>query len=208
MGARDSLFAGLRAVEAAALGLLRRRMDQAAALPAPAAAAPLAAAAPSPPALLRDLLERSMAQSREETRTALFVRLLGELLPDEARILAALSDGTTYPLIHVEAGPRLGAATRRVLAHVSSVGKSAGVAWADMTPAYVGRLVHLGLAELGPEDETHEVKYEILEADETVRAAIERIRKADRQRESIVRRVVRISDLGRALWAACAMDGT
>jgi hypothetical protein len=134
------------------------------------------------------------------------VSLVKSLLPDEARILAALSDGTSYPLLHVDAGPRLGAPTRRVLANVSNVGKLAGVVLVHMTPAYVARLLALGLAEDGPEDSAHEVKYEILATDEQVRAAVDRVRRTDRQKETLQRRVLRISDLGRALWAACLMN--
>lgn len=216
MSTRETVFAGLRMMTAVAqeqlhvaevfaLGVLKRRMElaaEAAADPVPPPARP--ATAETAATLLRALLEKSMDQSREDTREALFDRLVRALLPDEARILAALSDGTTYPLVHVEAGPRLGSANRRVLANLSSVGKSAGVACPEMTPVYVSRLMSLGLADTGPEDEAHEVKYEILATDEVVRQAIERIRK-EKQKETVLRRVLVISDLGRTLWAACGL---
>lgn len=48
-------------------------------------------------ALLTEAVEQSAAQAREH----LIVRILDDIEPDEARILAALSDGTTYPLLHV-----------------------------------------------------------------------------------------------------------
>jgi hypothetical protein len=143
-----------------------------------------------------------MEQTAEEAHRALFLAVLGALVPDEARILSALSDGTPYALLHIDAGPRLGSPTRRVLANLSNVGKASGVVCPELTPVYVGRLCHLGLAESGGEDESFEVKYDILAAEEVARAAVERIRKVDRQRETLLRRTLLISPLGAALWAA------
>jgi len=160
----------------------------------------------TPQSLLRALLETSMDQSREQSQTTYFVAILKSLMPDEARILAALSDGSAYPLIHVAEGSLVGAAGRRELENVSSIGRAAGVLWLDMVPSYVGRLRALGLVETGPEDETAEVKYEMLETDNAVRQTIERIARTSRQKPRIVRRTLRLSPLGRALWAACRMD--
>jgi hypothetical protein len=186
----------LRDAEVLMLSTLRRR--EAARAPAPEAARPPA----GPPQLLRELLDRAADQTHEEGRAALHVKLLRALVPDEARILAALEGGATYPLVHVDAGPRLGGPTHRVLANLSTVGKAAGVACNEVTPIYIAHLEALGLAESDVEDEAFEVQYEILAADGEVRVAVERIRK-QRRKETVVRRVLRASALGRALWAAC-----
>src|SRR5690242_12429574 len=80
----------------------------------------------TPTEVLRDLLDRSMYSRPDESRTALYLSLLEDLLPDEARILAALSDGATYPIIDI-AEPLLGTSTVLVLTNASTVGRAAGV---------------------------------------------------------------------------------
>ncbi len=85
----------------------------------------------SPPAtptdVLRELLDRSMySRPPDDSRNALYLSLLSDLLPDEARILAALSDGSTYPVVDI-AEPLLGTSTVLVLTNASTVGRAAGV---------------------------------------------------------------------------------
>jgi hypothetical protein len=145
-------------------------------------AEPASAADETPERLLRALLQTSMEQTREQSQTAYFIAVLKSLVPDEARILAALSDGSTYPLIHVAEDSLVGASGRGELENVSSVGRSAGVLWPDMVPSYVGHLRALGLAETGPEDPAAQVKYEMLETDNAVRQATLRIGRSSRQR--------------------------
>ncbi|MGH8461920.1 MAG: Abi-alpha family protein [Stenotrophobium sp.] len=153
--------------------------------------------------LMRDLLERSTDQSQEECETEYFLSVLKTLVPDEARILSALSDGAAHPLIHVAAASLFGASTRQVVQNVSNIGKVAGVQWASETPTYVTRLRNLGLVETGPEEPSLLVKYQILETDSAITTAIERVKTAGRQKASIVRQSLKISRLGQALWDAC-----
>ena len=70
------------------------------------------------------MLRRSMDQTSADSRHALFARILHDLVPDEARIMSALADGSTYPLIEV-AGAQRGRALQRVLKNASSVGRRA-----------------------------------------------------------------------------------
>src|SRR5262249_28824530 len=141
-----------------------------------------------------------------QSQTGYFVTILKSLVPDEARILAVLSDGSAYPLIHVAEGSLVGASGRREVDNVSNVGRSAGMLWLDMVPAYIGRLRALGLVETGPEDPSAKIKYEMLETENAVRRAVERISQSSRQKPRIVRRTLRLSELGHALWAACRTD--
>lgn len=156
----------------------------------------------SPDLLLQGLLERSQTQTRDEARTELFAALLKNMLPDEARILSTLASGTVYPLIHVGMGPPIGAVTRHVLENASNVGKTAGLTLPQMTPAYLQRLQTLGVVEFGPEDERAAELYKLAEADETVLQACKRVAQESRFKARIVRRSVRISELGRQLWQA------
>jgi hypothetical protein len=159
----------------------------------------------TPGNILRELLAATAEQSREQAETSFYSAILRALVPDEARILSALSDGSTYPLLHVMAAGRLGLAWHPMLEYVSTVGRSAGVIWPEMTYAYVQHLRALNLVDTGPEDYTQTTKYEMLETEQVVRSTLEQIKK-DGQRSHISRRVLRLSDLGNRLWAACRIS--
>ena len=159
----------------------------------------------APGELLRELLEISGEQNREQAQHAYYVAALKSLVPDEARILSALSDSQSYPLLHVMAGSRLGGATHPVLQNVSNVGKIAGVQLLDLTPTYIRRLRDWELVQTAPESPELKTSYEVLETDDAVRKTVERVKK-NGQRDVIQRRTLKMSDLGRALWAACRIS--
>jgi hypothetical protein len=212
--------------ERAALDELRRRLDDGdparpphVDVPPPVPTAPppapdmtpvpagTAAAAPAPteePEPLRvamvELLLRSIEQTPQRAREYHLLSVLRELLPDEARILAALADGAGYPVVHVER--RTGVAgAERLLSNASTVGRAAGVAQLRDVPRYLTRLRRLDLVELRDPDPGLQVAYEILLTDQDVRAAECAAREGGRPR--FVRRTLRLSALGHDLWAAC-----
>jgi hypothetical protein len=154
---------------------------------------------PTPNQLLRTLLDRSMYTSPDKSRDALYLDLLQALVPDEARILAALSDGSAYPVIHV-AEPGAGGATY-TLKNASTVGRAAGVSLPRHTPLYLTRMLGLGLVRLGPEMSSLYDEYEMLLTDSVVNIALATARRGVRSAR-VVRRTVRISDLGQELWEA------
>jgi hypothetical protein len=145
------------------------------------------------------LLTRSMHDTPSDSRRTLYEVLVGELVPDEARILSALSDGSSYPLVHI-AEPGVGRYQKLVLENASSVGRAAGVALPDRVHLYVSHLLRLGLVETGPEDHSLKDEYDILLNEPYLRAMIAAMGKGPRGAR-IIRRTVRMSDLGRELWA-------
>lgn len=187
---------------------LKRRIDMVddgrrAAAAAQESAVSGAAAAPPPPSpgeMLHTLLRRSMDNTPDESRKALHEHLIASLVPDEARILSALSDGSAYPLVHV-AEPGVGSFQKRVLENASSVGRQAGVSLPDRTHLYVTHLRQLGLVETRDEDAALKDEYEVLLTDQLVRATIRTINKGPRGAR-VIRRTLVISDLGRELWEA------
>lgn len=193
----------LQRVERVVLRQLKDRLDavdDSADLPlaAPVEAAPEDSTAPAD--ILAGLLHDSTVQTGPQARDRLYRWLLQQLLPDQARILAALSDGSAYPLVHVALRGPMGGSGERLLDNASTIGRSAGVALPEQVPLYLTHLRSLGLVEEGPEDETlHEV-YDIAETDSTVRAAVDR---ADGAGVRTIRRTLRLSPTGRELWAAC-----
>jgi hypothetical protein len=149
---------------------------------------------------MRALLSRSVHDTPAESRQTLHEVLVGELVPDEARILSALSDGTVYAMVHIAESGLVGKQTR-VLENASIVGRAAGVALPDRVHLYVSHLRRLGLVESGPEDPSLRDEYDILLTDPKLRATIAAIGKGPLGAR-ILRRTVRISDLGRELWDA------
>jgi len=154
----------------------------------------------SPAQLLDDLLGASASADGAESRTELYRSLLLRLVPDEARILVTLSDGTAYPLLHVLVRANGG---RVVLANASTVGRDAEVRLPEATSTYVSHLRSMGLAEECPADDALDASYDELLADPTVRAAEQEARTVSRLGARLVRRTLRLSALGGELWRAC-----
>lgn len=146
------------------------------------------------------LLARSTHDTPSESRRRLHEVLVGELVPDEARILSALSDGSSYPLVHITR-PGVSSYQKLVVENASSVGRAAGVALPDRVHLYVSHLRRLGLVEAGPEDHSLKDEYDILLTEPNLRATIDAMGKGPRSAR-IIRRTVRMSDLGRELWEA------
>ncbi|MBN9620074.1 MAG: DUF4393 domain-containing protein, partial [Actinobacteria bacterium] len=156
---------------------------------------------------MTELLDRSSGSSSRRSREYLFGTIVSQLVPDEARILAALAGDRHYAVIEVVAKPVGRSASRPVLANLSTVGGAAGVALAANTPTYVGRLLGLGLVELAPESDDLEEQYGRLAGDPAVAAAKKRIEQARLGNARVVRRTLQLSELGRDFWAACAPGG-
>jgi Abortive infection alpha len=146
------------------------------------------------------LLTRSMHDTPSDSRRTLHEVLVAELVPDEARILSALSDGSSYPLVHI-AAPGVASYQKLVLENASSVGRAAGVALPDRVHVYVSHLRRLGLVEVGQEDHSLKDEYDILLTEPNLRATIAAMGKGPRGAR-VIRRTVRMSDLGRELWEA------
>jgi hypothetical protein len=156
----------------------------------------------TPQQVFQDLMQRSRYDSPAQSRTALHLLLLQSIVPDEVRIFAALSDGSAYPVLHV-GEPGVSGATPLVLQNASTVGRAAGVAVPQRTPVYVTRMIGLGLIVLGPEDTSMRDDYEMLLTDSAVHAAITS-RSRGLRPARIVRRTLRISELGREVWEEAA----
>jgi len=153
-----------------------------------------------------NLLERSNEQTTDASRQELFAKMLDQIVPDEARMISALSDGSSSTLIHVFRRTAGRQAPVAVLENMSLIGRTANLALPHLTPNYVGHLLSLGLLEVGPEDATMKAEYEILAAEMAVLAAIKRAsRGAIGPR--IERRTLRLSILGRELWASVVGEG-
>jgi hypothetical protein len=182
------------------MGVLRSRLDAGAPL-AISAVTSFASSPASVQAKMSSLLDSALSQSSAASRQMLFHKILDQIVPDEARIVGALSDGSTSPLIHVYGRTRAGLVGEVVLENFSLIGKTANLGLPQLTPTYVSHLLSMGLLETGPEDPALKEEYEILAADITVLKAIKKA-----ARGPIPARVdkytLRLSGLGLELWAA------
>jgi hypothetical protein len=198
-------------LEDAVLRELSRRLDEATgarrelpsgdAMDAGVASSPNGRSAePATPAELMDtLLRRSIDQDPAAGERSLLEMLIGELVPDEARILAALSDGSAFPVLDIVA--RGGDGGRTILPNVSSVGRQAGVVLPDRVPVYLGHLGSLGLIERGPVDSRLGDEYQILLTEPAV-ISVREAGGSGLRRPRVVRGTVHISELGRSVWEA------
>ena len=199
----DAVTQGWFWVEEAVLREVKLRLDRLDATPPRHQAGTGGASAhsrPTPAQLLDDLLGASIDADSAGSREELYRSMLLRLVPDEARILAALAEGTPHPLIHVQTRAN---GNRIVLSNASTVGRAAGVQVPDAVGTYVGHLRALGLAEEGPADDSLSVQYDILLGEPAVRSAEEEARAGSRFGAKLVRRTLRISPLGTELWKAC-----
>jgi hypothetical protein len=162
------------------------------------------AAVPPPPpdhtlaTTMEALLQRSFELRATSGCQELYERLLGQLVADEARILAALSDGSGAPLVHVRSRGR----GRLLLENASLIGRTAALTLPRMTPVYIGRLRRLELVEVGPQATALNVDYEVLLAERGVRLAL-KAGELGKLPARVERRTLRLAPLGRELWAAC-----
>lgn len=150
---------------------------------------------------MRALLDRALDQSTKSSQEELYHHILDQLVADEARIVGALSDGSTSVAVNVYDWTRRRTPGRAVLENAALIGRSANVGLPEMVPTYVSHLLSLGLVEIGPEEPDLKDDYEILMAESSVLRAI-----ADASRGPLPAKVEKLtltlSALGHALWNA------
>ena len=193
---------GLVAVEGAALRLLAARLEAASPQARQLSPAPPPRAAEDPRDLMGSLLSRSLQANTAGSKREYYTTVLKQLLPDEARILAALAEGPPSPLVNVL--KRAGGDP--VLENASLIGRTAAVTLPSMTTKYVTHLLELGLVEIGPEDESNKQGYELVLSERDVRAAL-KDGELSKLPARVQRRTLTLSAHGRDLWQATRPGG-
>ncbi|NTY61183.1 Abi-alpha family protein [Mycolicibacterium sphagni] len=190
------------------VGAIRHGLDSLDPAEALEDAAPEEEPAPDPDSLtgkMSRLLDRALDQNTRGSQVELYHHLLDQLVADEARILGALSDGSSSPMVNVYTwlSPRVPG--RAALEHASLIGRTANVALPQMVPQYVSHLLSLGLVEAGPEDPALATEYEVLMAETAVLAAIKSASRGPLAAK-VEKSTLSLSSLGASLWAAATGD--
>lgn len=152
----------------------------------------------------RELLLRSL---REEGQTLLrksrdvrydidshpaFERIMGELAPDEARILRLLMLEGPQASVDVRTGGPLGKLRSQLIAPgLSMIGARAGCRYVNRVPSYLNNLFRLGMVWFSRETLRDQEPYQVLEAQPEVQAAMNTVR-----HPKLVRRSIHLTPFG------------
>ena len=148
-----------------------------------------------------ELLRLSADINYEEDSHPAYARILDVMAPDEARILRLLMDNGPQPAVDVRSGGPLGVgvvATELVAPGLTMIGAEAGVRHLDRVPAYLNNLYRLGLIWFSREQVGDHLRYQVLEAQPDVVAALDEAGRGART----VRRSIHVTPFGDGLLRA------
>jgi len=145
-----------------------------------------------------ELLRRSSDLSHDDDLHPAYARILGDLAPDEARILRLLYAEGAQPAVDVRTSRPLNIASQLVAPGLSMIGAQAGCRHLDRVPAYLNNLFRLGLIWFSREPVTDRLRYQVLEAQPDVAAAL---KEAGRGRT--IRRSILLTPFGEDFCLVC-----
>ena len=122
-----------------------------------------------------ELLRRSADIYFHEDTHPAYARILGDLAPDEGRILRLLAAEGPQPAVDVRSGwLPFNVGSELVAAGLTMIGAEAGCRNPDRVPAYLNNLNRLGLVWFSRESVKDTLRYQVLEAQPDVTEALER----------------------------------
>ncbi len=149
-----------------------------------------------------ELLRKSRDVHYEFGSHPAYERILSELAPDEARILRLLLLGGPQPAVDVRTGGPLGLVRSRLIAPgLSMIGARAGCRYVDRVPAYLNNLFRLGMVWFSRETLRDPRRYQVLEAQPDVLAALHSVGHA-----KVVRRSIHLTPFGEDFCRVCLSD--
>ena len=162
--------------------------------------------ADDPSASLRDrgadLLARSRDVWHEEGAHPAYGRILGDLAPDEGRVLMLLLRSGPQPSVDVRSGGPLGRVSSHLIAPgLTMIGARAGCRHVDRVPAYLNNLHRLGLVWFSREQLTDPMEYQVLEAQPDVLGALHTQRFT-----KVVRRSIHLTPFGEDFCRAVLLE--
>lgn len=149
-----------------------------------------------------ELLERSRDVWNTDTAHPAYDRILGELAPDEARVLLLLLKGGPQPSVDVRTGGPLGMVSSELVAPgLTMIGARAGCRYLDEVPSYLNNLFRLGLIWFSREQLRDLMEYQVVEAQPEVVAAMHSVKFA-----RVVRRSIHLTPFGEDFCRTCFLD--
>jgi hypothetical protein len=145
-----------------------------------------------------ELLQRSGDMSYDDELHPAYVRILADLAPDEARILRLLANEGAQPSVDVRTNRPLNVASQLIAPGLTMIGAQAGVRHVDRVPAYLNNLFRLGLIWFSREPVADRLRYQVLEAQPDVAAAM---RQAGRGKT--IRRSIELTPFGEDFCTTC-----
>jgi hypothetical protein len=133
----------------------------------------------------------------EDTHPA-YERILGELTPDEARIVRFLYREGPQPTVDVRTNRPLGIGSELIEAGLSMIGRQAGVRNLTRTNAYLNNLFRLGLVWFSRE-EVDPSRYQVVEVQPEVQEAMSRAGRAPKT----IRRSIHLTPFGEDFCRTC-----
>jgi hypothetical protein len=133
----------------------------------------------------------------EDTHPA-YERILGELTPDEARIVRFLYREGPQPTVDVRTNRPLGIGSELIEAGLSMIGRQAGVRNLGRTNAYLNNLFRLGLIWFSHEEVEPE-RYQVVEVQPEVQEAMAKAGRAPKT----VRRSIHLTPFGEDFCRTC-----
>jgi Abortive infection alpha len=151
---------------------------------------------PSERASLRErgeqLLRISADVDYEEGSHPAYARILGDLAPDEARMLRLFAQQGPQPSVDVRSGLPFVPGSRLVLQGFTMLGAEAGCRFVDQVPAYLSNLNRLGLIWFSRDPVRDRERYQVLEVQPDVMEALKRAGRFSH----VVRRSIHLTPLG------------
>ena len=192
---------GYRELRAAAIARMRELLD----VPDPAALVTERIRHDREPSVPDDdQVREAFAQLLDESRLVTearrphpaFLAIVGEMCPDEARILRLFCHEGAQPSVVVVAAPWIGKGARTLAEHLSLIGDRSGCLEPDRAPLYVTNLHRLGLLTVDETELVGHADYELIEVGKRATELRDRIEHERNQRARMHRCTLRLSPLG------------
>jgi hypothetical protein len=150
-----------------------------------------------------ELLRRSAEIELEEDAHPAYAQILGQLAPDEARILRLFVQKGPQPAVDVRTGGPIGMIKDELVAPgLNMLGREAGVRNVERVPQHLNNLYRLGLIWFSREEVPDQSRYQVLEAQPEVSDAMEQVGRA-----RTIRRSIHLTPFGEDFCTTC-LPGT
>ena len=150
------------------------------------------------------LLEESakVSGTGDDCEHPAYARILSEITPDEARVLRLLHRSGPQPSLDIRTNRPLGIGSSLVADGLNMIGEFAGIRYGSRIHPYLTNLNRLGLVLFSKEQVGDPERYQLIEAQPDVAAALAGAGRAPK----IIYRSIRLTPFGRDFFVACFPD--